>query len=233
MPGLELAARYRPARRGDVGGDWYDVFLLPSGSVAIAIGDVAGRGIAAATLMARLRNALRAYAMEFPSPSDVLDRLNRLLIHFDPDSMATLLFGIIDPADLRFRYASAGHIPPLFRSPDAHGSLHLMPSGPPLGVATDRPHLDTERALAPETLMILCTDGLIERRSESLDVGLRRLAEASSEDEPPESMADTILQRLLTEEEQDDDVALLVARTVPRPARTPKPTELEPLPARP
>lgn len=213
VPGLEMAARYRPARRGEVGGDWYDVFILPNGSVAIAMGDVVGRGIVAATTMARLRNALRAYAMESSSPGDILDRLNRLLLHFDPDTMATLLIGIVQPGEMRFRYASAGHIPPIFGTPAGNGSIRAMPSGPPLGIAMDLSYPDTDEALPPDTTLILCTDGLIERRHESLEVGLRRLRQASSMDAGPEETADAIIQRLMTDEDHDDDVALFVART--------------------
>jgi serine phosphatase RsbU (regulator of sigma subunit) len=217
VPGLELAARYRPARRGDVGGDWYDVFILPNGSVAIAIGDVAGRGIGAATTMARLRNALRAYALDFPTPSDVLNRLNRFLVQYDSDSMATLLFGVVEPAEMRFRYASAGHIPPVFRRPAGNGFLRAMPTGLPLGVAMERSYLDADAALLPGTTVILCTDGLIERRHQSLEVGLASLREASSIDAAPEELADAIIQRLITDENHGDDVALLVARTNGRP----------------
>jgi serine phosphatase RsbU (regulator of sigma subunit) len=217
VPGLEMAAQYRPAR-GDVGGDWYDVFILPNGSVAIAMGDVVGRGIAAATTMARLRNALRAYAMESSSPGDILDRLNRLLLHFDPDTMATLLIGIVQPVEMRFRYASAGHIPPIFGTPAGNGSIRAMPSGPPLGTAMDLSYPDTDEALPPDTTLILCTDGLIERRHESLEVGLRKLRQASSMDAGPEETADAIIERFMADEDHNDDVALFVARTrhIPR-----------------
>jgi putative methionine-R-sulfoxide reductase with GAF domain len=212
VPGLELAARYLPARRGDVGGDWYDVFILPNGSVGIAIGDVMGRGITAATTMARLRNALRAYAMEFASPGETLTRVNRLLLHFDPNSMATLLFGVVQPEEMRYRYASAGHIPPVFHSPVGNSSVLGMPSGPPLGVV-DHSYFDVDEPLPPATRMILCTDGLIERRHESLEVGLRRLCQLSSMDGTPEEMADAMIRCFMTDEDHDDDVALLVART--------------------
>jgi putative methionine-R-sulfoxide reductase with GAF domain len=211
VPGLELAARYRPARRRDVGGDWYDVFILPDGLVGLAIGDVMGRGITAATTMARLRNALRAYAMEFASPAEVLNRLNRLLLHFDPDSMATLLFGVVQPKQMRFRYASAGHIPPVFRTSAGSVSMPATPSGPALGVV-DHSYGDADKVLPQNSAVILCTDGLIERRNESLEIGLRRLCQAASVDGAAEEVADEIIQRLMTDDNHDDDVALLVAR---------------------
>jgi sigma-B regulation protein RsbU (phosphoserine phosphatase) len=213
VAGLELAARYRPASRRDVGGDWYDVFILPNGSVAIAIGDVVGKGIIAATTMARLRDGLRAYALEFDSPSKVLSRLNRLLLHFDTESMATVLYGTLDPSERRFTFASAGHIPPIFGSPTQRPVTSAVQPGPPLGVARDCHYPDVKDVLLPNATMVLCTDGLIERRHESLDVGIRRLCDASSLEAPPEEVADAISQKLMSEEDQEDDAAFLVLRT--------------------
>src|SRR4051794_26346067 len=160
--------------------------------------------------MARLRNALRAYAMEAPSPGEVLDRLNRLLLHFDPNAIATVLLGIARPEKEQLRYASAGHIPPVFRAPDGGVSFGEQATGPPLGVV-DRPYSDADALLGPGSTVILCTDGLIERRHESLEVGLQRLLEACSMDGRPEELADGILQRLMDDEGHGDDVALLVA----------------------
>ena len=211
VPGIEFAARYRPARRGEVGGDWYDAFVLPDESVGIAIGDVVGRGIVAATMMARLRNGLRAYAMEVAAPAEALERLNRLVLHFDPDAIATVLLGVAKPEEARFRYASAGHIPPVFRDSDGRAWIGEHATGPPLGVV-EGSYLDAEAVLSRGTTVVLCTDGLIERRHESIDVGLSRLVEASSVDGPPEEMVDAIMQRLMVDEDHGDDVAVLVAR---------------------
>jgi serine phosphatase RsbU (regulator of sigma subunit) len=227
IPGLELAARYRPARRGDVGGDWYDVFTLPGETVTLVIGDVVGRGINAATMMARARNALRAYALESPSPSDVLARLNRLFLHFESNSIVTLLVGVVDPAQMTFRYASAGHLPPVFRTPAGSTFQGAVASGPPLGSDGDRGYVDVEEALGPGTTMILCTDGLIERRGEPLDSGLDRLCRVSSTDGRLEEMADVIIQRLMLEAEHDDDVALLLARALPDRPQSPTATTRE------
>lgn len=215
-PGLRLAARYLPARGGEVGGDWYDAFLLPNGSLAVAIGDVMGRGLDAASAMAKLRNALRAYALAFPSPKDVLHGMDRLLQHLDPDEMATVPYGIIDLAQLRFIFASAGHVPPVIRDPD--GSVHVVKRdvGPPLGADVGGTFSEFEEQLWPGTAIILCTDGLIERRDSSLDVGLERLREALTEDVRPEERCDQIIGRLV-EDEVDDDVALLVVEAAPTP----------------
>jgi putative methionine-R-sulfoxide reductase with GAF domain len=221
LPGLEFAARYRPASHRDVGGDWYDVFVLPNGSVAIAIGDVVGKGIAAATTMARLRNALCAYALECDSPGDVLNRLNQLLLHLDPDSMATVLYGILDPTEMRFTFANAGHIPPVFGLPAGEAVIPAYQAGPPLGV-THSHYADAYEVLVPNATMVLCTDGLIERRDESLEAGLARLSEASSVDAPVEEMVDAILQSFETDESGDDDAALLVVRRTGTSGESPR-----------
>ncbi len=97
IPGAELSARYRPGK-ADVGGDWYDVFTLPSGEVGIVMGDVAGHGIAAAVVMGRMRSTLRAYALETDDPAEVLRRLDRKMQHFEPDATATVVYAVCEPA---------------------------------------------------------------------------------------------------------------------------------------
>ncbi len=111
-PALDLAARYLPAGPGvEVGGDWYDAFVLDDGGVGLVIGDVAGHDIAAASSMAQLRNALRAYALEGASPAVVLTRLNHLLCRSNDPLFATVIFGVLSPDRTRFRWANAGHPP--------------------------------------------------------------------------------------------------------------------------
>ncbi|MDQ3826424.1 MAG: SpoIIE family protein phosphatase, partial [Actinomycetota bacterium] len=112
VPGLELAAHYIPAGHGGVGGDWYDVFTLPSGWLCIVIGDVVGRGLVAADVMGRLRNALRAYALLGGNPAEVLGRLDQQVLHFEPDTMATVLVAMFEPSFERLHLSSAGHPPP-------------------------------------------------------------------------------------------------------------------------
>src|SRR5262245_59480734 len=106
LPGIELSARYVPGEAGGVGGDWYDVFPLPSGWLCIAVGDVAGRGLRAAVVMGRLRSALRAYALETRDPADVLDRLDRKLAHFEPGELATAQCVMVEPSMTRVHIAS-------------------------------------------------------------------------------------------------------------------------------
>lgn len=212
--GLRLAARYFPGSGGDVGGDWYDVFTLPDGSTAVAIGDVVGRGLTAASTMGKARNALRAYALEH-APGDAVVRLNRMLLHLDPDQMVTLVYGVIDPVRSTFRFVNAGHLPPLVRGVDGTARLVELPSAsPPLGVAISERYEEQEMPLPAGATLVLYTDGLIERRTESLDVGLERLRAAVSRELPTQGMSDRIVEELLEGEEPTDDVAILVARKV-------------------
>ena len=111
VPGLRFTSKYQPA--AGIGGDWYDVLALGSGAVALAMGDVAGHGVEAAAAMGRLRNALRACAVEEADPADVVARLDRLMEALDVAGMVTLLFGVVDPNFSEFRFVSAGHVPPL------------------------------------------------------------------------------------------------------------------------
>ena len=116
VPGAEMAARYIPGS-GVVGGDWYDVFTLPSGELCVVMGDVAGSGLPAAVIMGRMRSALRAYALETRDPAEVLARLDRKMLHFEPNALATVLYAVIDPALDRMHVASAGHFPPALAVP--------------------------------------------------------------------------------------------------------------------
>jgi anti-sigma regulatory factor (Ser/Thr protein kinase)/putative methionine-R-sulfoxide reductase with GAF domain len=213
--GIRLAARYLPAKGGEIGGDWYDAFVLPSGALGIAIGDVVGRGLEAASAMARLRNALRAYAIESDSPGAVLARLDRLVQHLDHDEMATVLYGIVDPVGLTFRFASAGHIPPVLRQPEGSARVSGVTPSPPLGAGVGGTIEEFTERLRLGTAFVLCTDGLIERRSRSLDVGLSRLADAAKSNLPPDDLCDRIIGQLMEDQEGNDDVALVVVEMTP------------------
>jgi serine phosphatase RsbU (regulator of sigma subunit) len=160
-----------------VGGDFYDVALIEGGRLAVVIGDVAGKGLDAASTMGRLRNALRAYAFDASDPADVLRRVDRLVV--DEDAMATALHLLLDPATGTFCAANAGH-PPALRL-DAAGTPSWVQGAlaPPLGTGwPDRPSGTGE--LAPGDRLLLFTDGLVERRDSTLDDGLAALAEAAA-----------------------------------------------------
>jgi PAS domain S-box-containing protein len=219
VPGVELAARYLPADMPSlVGGDWYDAFCLPDGSLAIATGDVVGHDLDAAATMGQVRNALRAYAFSEDPPAEVLARLNRLITGLGDNGLATALFGRLDAAQRMFRWSCGGHPPPLLIGA-AGVRLLSCPAGAMLGaIPADRArYADAQAAVEPGDLLVLYTDGLIERRDRDLDEGFAALARAAGGlyDQPAERACATLMDRLLPGQEHEDDVCLLVLRVLP------------------
>jgi serine phosphatase RsbU (regulator of sigma subunit) len=209
--GVEIAARYVPGS-GRVGGDWYDAFMLPSGELGMVVGDVAGSGLSAAVIMGRIRSALRAYALEFPGPADVLDKLDRKMQYFEEgDVMATVSYAVLDPDSGQLRVSSAGHFPPVIAAPGQRGAVAQIAVDPPIGVADARRRQVTTLALAPGAVLCLFTDGLVERRDEPIDDGITRLCQAVTPG-PPEDVCVSIMRALVGSQYPGDDVALLVLR---------------------
>jgi serine phosphatase RsbU (regulator of sigma subunit) len=209
--GVEIAARYVPGS-GRVGGDWYDAFVLPSGELGMVVGDVAGSGLSAAVIMGRIRSALRAYALEFPGPADVLDKLDRKMQYFEEgDVMATVSYAVLDPDSGQLRVSSAGHFPPVIAAPGQRGAVAQIAVDPPIGVADARRRQVTTLALAPGAVLCLFTDGLVERRDEPIDDGITRLCQAVTPG-PPEDVCVSIMRALIGSQYPGDDVALLVLR---------------------
>src|SRR5262249_6671452 len=124
--GAQLAARYVPGE-GTVGGDWYDVFTLPSGQLGVVIGDVTGSGLPAAVIMGRMRSALRAYALDAGDPAEALCRLDRKMQHFEPGALATVAYAVFDPGLDRVRICSAGHYPPVIAAAGQPAELADVP----------------------------------------------------------------------------------------------------------
>ncbi len=211
--GAEMAARYVPGS-GVVGGDWYDVFTLPSGEVCVVMGDVAGSGLAAAVIMGRMRSALRAYALETPDPAEVLERLDRKMQHFEPDALATVLYAVIAPELDQMRVCLAGHFPPVIVSPGRPAELARIARGVMIGVAPGAPRQVTTVPIPPGTLLCFYTDGLIERPGELIDDGLERLRRAVAA-ESPEAACSAVMGALVGGEPVRDDIALLIIRRQP------------------
>lgn len=211
VPGLELAARYVPAEHGGIGGDWYDVFTLPSGWLCIVIGDVVGRGLGAAGVMGRLRSALRAYALLGGDPAEVLGRLDQHVQHFGPEMMATVLLAVFEPSLERLHLSSAGHPPPVLALPHQPAALLNVPSDHPVGVPGGLRRRRTSITLQPGALLCFYTDGLVERRDTSLDAGLQRLCESVSAS-PVDSVCRTVMAQLIGDDPPGDDVAVLAVR---------------------
>jgi PAS domain S-box-containing protein len=215
VPGLRLAARYLPGGAGtEVGGDWYDALALPGGRLALVMGDVAGRGVAAAATMGQLRSALRAYALADPDPGEVLAQLNRFQLLLGMDSMATVVLIVLDPAEGTVRYANAGHPPPIVIHPDGDPLYLDGARSAPLGALDDATFPVAEATLAPGSTVVLYTDGLVERRGQSLEEGFERLKAAlTSGDLEPEELCDAILGGTLGAATSSDDVTFVVANS--------------------
>jgi hypothetical protein len=212
-PGMEFATRYVPAQEGGVGGDWYDAFVLPSGDLWIMVGDVAGHGLLPAVIMGRLRSAARAYALEGYGPAEVLSLANRKLYFFEPGTLATALCGVAHPPYDVIELASAGHLPPVVARPGEVTSLVEIPVTMPLGVRSDLVASTTEVALPLGSILVAYTDGLVERRTESIDIGLERLV-ATIDRVHPEALCRRLMDVMIGRDIPGDDVALLALRHV-------------------
>jgi phosphoserine phosphatase RsbU/P len=211
VPGLEFAARYLPADEGGVGGDWYDVFHLPDGHVGVVMGDVVGRGLGAAVVMGRLRSALRAYALEVQDPAVVLERLDRKLQHFERGQMTTVLYAVVDPTLTTVEIASAGHPLPMLAIAGSTPGFAEADVDMPLGVAALGRRRTSTIELPSGAVLAMFTDGLVERRGESVDVGIGRLAAALTFDSAEENCR-AVIAALVPESGWADDAALLVIR---------------------
>jgi serine phosphatase RsbU (regulator of sigma subunit) len=221
VPGLAFAAGYRPASAGiNVGGDWYDVLRLPEGRLVLIIGDVAGHGLAAAMTMAQLRTAVRAFALEGHDPVEVLTLVDRFLQHVEPDGYATCCIVALNPATGEIRWGNAGHPDPLVLLPDGRSGW-LTDGGrlAALGVpAASAPVHAGITVLPPGARLLLFTDGLVERRRESLEEGLDRLARAAAVPGTGlQPWCDEVVASQLDDREVGDDVAVLAVELAGRP----------------
>jgi hypothetical protein len=230
LPAVSAAARYLPAAQGEeVGGDWYDVIPLSADRVAIVIGDVMGHGLAEAATMGRLRTAVSTLADLDMPPDELFDRLNDLVSELGDDFYATCLYAVFDPVSGTLSYTVAGHPQPVVVHPD--GTVHspAVAADPPLGAA--QPPFETHQLQLPgESLLVLCTDGLIETATQDVEQGLARLQQVLAQVASPtayfqgtdedddvqrlEELCDTVVSALLPDSRQtNDDAGLLIAHT--------------------
>jgi serine phosphatase RsbU (regulator of sigma subunit)/anti-sigma regulatory factor (Ser/Thr protein kinase) len=218
IPGLRFSAKYLPAGSGvKIGGDWYDVFQLANGRLVFVIGDVVGRGVLAASVMAEIRTALRAYLVQGHRLTEVISMLNELLVAMGRKRGATLSILELDPQAEELEAVIAGHLPPLLIEADGHARLLEQRHGLPVGVRSGHDYEAFRYPFPTGSRLLLYTDGLIERRGESIDAGFQRLiaaaqAAARLADGP---LADGVYRALLDETPLEDDVALLAIETVP------------------
>jgi len=216
IPGYQLAARYVPGSQYGVSGDWYDVFSLPDDTIGIVIGDVMGHGLRAATIMGRIKSALRAYALDHGDPATVVRHLDRKLQHFEPGQMATLIYAILDPATGVVTFSSAGHLPVTLVSADGQARLLEKTDGLPLGVDLAAPRSSVTLTLEPGSLVCLLTDGLIDHRDSDIHAGLTTvrtvLADTittASSYGSAESACAALMTSLVGDRHIDDDVTIL------------------------
>lgn len=219
---LEIAVRYLPAvQSAQIGGDWHDAHDNGLGSTLISVGDVAGHESNSAAAMAQIRNLLRGLAIDSDdSPAVLLSRLDHAMDRFGLDTLATALLGRIDASAtdrrrglVRLRWSSAGHLPPLLRQPDGAVRLLSVDSDPMLGISPGIERVERVTELPYGSTLVLFTDGLVERRDESITDGLERLAGALREHGhlELEELCDALLKHVLPAE-ADDDTAVLVLR---------------------
>jgi anti-sigma regulatory factor (Ser/Thr protein kinase)/putative methionine-R-sulfoxide reductase with GAF domain len=221
VPGLEVAIRYIAGGEGDVGGDWYDMFTLASGWVCMTVGDVVGRGLRAASVMGRLRSAVRAYALAAPSdPATILDRIDRMLRHFEAGQMATAVLAMLEPSFDRLHLSLAGHPAPVVATDAGPATYVDVPVDPPLGVAPPVNRRVTTVDLPAGAVVCLYSDGLVERRGVPLDARLERLRETVSV-RPAEEVCTTVMVELVGDDRPTDDIAVLAVRRLDPPSAAP------------
>ncbi len=213
---VTLAARYIPAGGSGVGGDWYDVFRLPSGTLWLVTGDVAGHGLRAAVIMGRIRSALRSYALLGGPPEEVLTLTDQKVRHFEPGAMVTVVCAAISPPFDSVVISSAGHLPPVLVAPGGPAKAVGVRADTPLGLAPLHPRSSVTVPFGPASVLLLYTDGLVERRGELIDDGMDRLLSAVTADEP-EAVCSAVTRRLIGRNILGDDVAIIAARRAVSP----------------
>jgi serine phosphatase RsbU (regulator of sigma subunit)/anti-sigma regulatory factor (Ser/Thr protein kinase) len=220
IPGIQFTATYRPAAvDARVGGDWYDVFELGRGKIALVIGDVVGRGVEAGALMAQVRTALRAYALEGHPAPDVVELLNRMFAAMRPTKLTTLAYLVLDPELGEMSIVSAGHLPPIVVDPKGRATVLDVSGDPPVGAFRGATFKERTLPLEPGSRVVLVTDGAAEVRGEPLDDGLERLRVLCERMRNPRALCGAIASGAASNGPSDDDVAALVAEIQPLPER--------------
>jgi serine phosphatase RsbU (regulator of sigma subunit) len=214
VPGIHLAMRYSPAFSGlNVGGDWYDAFLLPDGRIGLSVGDVQGHTIDAAAFMGQVRVGLRALASVTSEPGDLLSRTNDLLISLGGDLFATCTFMRLDPLTGVLESARAGHIPCVWATADGKSGVSDDEGGPPLGVLPGAKFPVTRYQLATGGVLVLLTDGVVEGPALSIDEGLDQVVRLAGTAAVAGLTADSLAAAVIKNAElvgHEDDAAVLV-----------------------
>jgi phosphoserine phosphatase RsbU/P len=214
VDGLEFASRYVAGGAGEVGGDWYDVFTVSSGTVCLVVGDVVGHGLAAAQSMSQIRAMLRAAALEAEDPADVLTKLDQYVQHFQLARLATAVCVMLNPATDVLRISSAGHPPPIVAYPGGETTTVGIAVDVALGVVTGHSRHSTEVSLPRGGVLCLYSDGLVERPNVVIDENIERLRTAVTA-QAPEAVCVDVMRQLVGFDNLEDDVAVLVMRRLP------------------
>jgi len=211
VTGIELASRYLPASGESLGGDWYDAFMLPGGRIVVCVGDVVGHGLQAAAVMAQLRTALRAYAVDGSDAASTVERVNRLMWQLGPTVMTTLAYVVIDPGAESLGLVNAGHPPPLVVPPDGDPEYLPLQGTLALGASPLVNYRCEAHPFPTGSTIVLYTDGLVERRGQSIDEGLERLSVLARGAGNLEALCDTLVEHMVPPD-APDDIAIAAAR---------------------
>ena len=208
LRGLQASARYEAGVEGvDIGGDWYDAIEVDDKRLLLVVGDVSGRGLQAATTMAALRYGIHAYAAQGDEPGTILTKLNKLVSVKSSGQLATVLCALVDPDARELTITSAGHLPPLLIS-GGRGEFVQTDVGLPIGVDRHAAYTSVTISVEPGATLLAFTDGLVERRGESIDIGLGRLREHATSNH---ATLDELLTRVVSNLRHDgpeDDTAI-------------------------
>ena len=217
LDGVQLAARYLPGTQEvAVGGDWFDAVELPEGRLGLVVGDVVGKGVHAAASMGQLRNALRALSLERLKPQSALAKLDRLANDALETSFATVVYAIVDTEAGKMRFSSAGHPPPVVAYPDGRVELLEDGRGLPLGTGLEPRYRQSSVDLPAGSVVVLYSDGLVERRGASIDDGIDALVSVLREaPKDAERLLEHVLENLPAGADRGDDIAILAARFLP------------------
>jgi serine phosphatase RsbU (regulator of sigma subunit) len=224
MPGLRIAARYAPSRDGlDVGGDWYDAFVMKDGSLALAIGDVQGHDVEAIAFMGQVRTSMRALAQATTDPREVLSSANDLLISMGCGLFATCCFMRFDPVSRDLTDSRAGHVPMVWATAGGRYGVALDSGGPPLGVVRGERYPVTHRRLQEAGVVVLLTDGVVEGPKYPMEAGLAEVARLvrAGFDADPDVLANAVVKVADMTGHRDDAAVLVVRYDGPQERRPP------------
>jgi putative methionine-R-sulfoxide reductase with GAF domain len=211
VPGAQFAGRYVAAADRLIGGDWYDAFTLPTGELWLVVGDVVGHGLASAVVMGRVRSALRAYALLGGGPAHVLELTDRKVHHFEMGRMTTVLCAVAEPPYERFEISAAGHPAPVLAVPGAEPTLVEVDTNLPLGAVRDVKRSSITIDVPLGAVLLMYTDGLVERPDTSIYDGMDRVRRATQLDHP-EVVCRNVMLRMIGQSVPTDDIAVLTMR---------------------